>query len=612
MSDTPPTARPARRAGRARRPRPPGPGRPRRRAWWTTRDLVRATAVAHRVVAKPSPRSRHELDRDGDRVRLHDPARYAPLADRPGLADPVGHLVDAYSEAEAELGRLVAAAPRPAPTWTTCPPLPAPRCAAPCSSPPGSPPTAPACSVSATTTSPPSAPDPGGPRRRGDRGGHRRAHARLHRHRRGPARSEGPLLLRRPAGRPAPGGTRQRRPGLHRPALHTRRGGTVRPPRPGRQRGPRTTRMLLAYGASETTPALAARVQRRLTRLHLAIEALWPDFNRYLGAEAIGAASDLYVLRATARTPLGRAEETTARIYSQGAHARESAATLTAETARRVWADTPPEACVGDWPGTLPAEVRRVPLDTWLSTPAPARSAAVNLTGGAEALTERVILASPASDLRRRSGLPRPPGPRRRRTGRHCAASSAPAAPCGSCAASRTRGTPSSRWARRPGPRTKPPTPPPGSPTACGTAPTDRWPPCCVRASSSSRPAPDAPSTRSGPAPTSPRHCRGWPDTPCWTCRCTASPRSTTHCAGSPRHCRRPPGTPAPEHTNRGRPAPPAPRQVSLPRSSANLSPRGFTTPSAGYVTGTPHHPVRHRGHRHRGREKPASAGPVV
>ncbi|MBN3585469.1 bis-aminopropyl spermidine synthase family protein, partial [Algoriphagus aestuarii] len=49
---------------------------------------------------------------------------------------------------------------------------------------------------------------------------------------------------------------------------------------------PKNTRILLAYGASETTPALAARVQQRFTRLHLAIEALWPDFNRYLGAEA--------------------------------------------------------------------------------------------------------------------------------------------------------------------------------------------------------------------------------------------------------------------------------------------------------------------------------------
>ena len=81
--------------------------------WWTTRDLVRATAVAHRVVVDTLAAVDTELERDGDRVRLHDPARYARLADRPRLADPVGHLVDAYSDVEAELGRLVEAAPPP-------------------------------------------------------------------------------------------------------------------------------------------------------------------------------------------------------------------------------------------------------------------------------------------------------------------------------------------------------------------------------------------------------------------------------------------------------------------------------------------------------------------
>ncbi|GAA3976434.1 bis-aminopropyl spermidine synthase family protein [Thermobifida alba] len=368
--------------------------------WWTTRDLVRATAVAHRVVAETLAAVEAELDRDGDRVRLRDPARYASLAARPGLADPVGHLVDAHPEAEAELRRLVAEAPAPRADLDH---------------------------VSATartalrralflttrftthrarllcvgdhdlTSLALTLVDPDAEATVVDIDERMldyidTAAARLGRKVRcyfadlrfglPPAvRGSADLVFTDPPYTPE---------GVE---LFVRRGleGSA---------DPRTTRVLLAYGASETTPALAARVQRRLTRLHLAIEALWPDFNRYLGAEAIGAASDLYVLRATARTPLGRAEETTARIYSQGAHARESAATLTAETARRVWADTPPEACVGDWPGTLPAEVRRVPLDTWLSTPAPARSAAVNLTGGAEALTERVILASPASDLR--------------------------------------------------------------------------------------------------------------------------------------------------------------------------------------------------------------------
>ena len=58
---------------------------------------------------------------------------------------------------------------------------------------------------------------------------------------------------------------------------------------------PRRGRVLVAYGVSETTPRLAAATQARLLRLDLVVEALWPDFNRYLGAESIGAASDLYV-----------------------------------------------------------------------------------------------------------------------------------------------------------------------------------------------------------------------------------------------------------------------------------------------------------------------------
>ncbi|MFC6676092.1 bis-aminopropyl spermidine synthase family protein [Nonomuraea ferruginea] len=42
-------------------------------------------------------------------------------------------------------------------------------------------------------------------------------------------------------------------------------------------------RVLLAYGASERTPALALKVQNALSALNVAFEAIYPDFNRYLG-----------------------------------------------------------------------------------------------------------------------------------------------------------------------------------------------------------------------------------------------------------------------------------------------------------------------------------------
>ncbi|WP_449064157.1 bis-aminopropyl spermidine synthase family protein [Planomonospora algeriensis] len=50
-------------------------------------------------------------------------------------------------------------------------------------------------------------------------------------------------------------------------------------------------RVLLAYGAGEHTPALALKVQQSLSALNLVSEAIYPDFNRYHGAEAIGSAA---------------------------------------------------------------------------------------------------------------------------------------------------------------------------------------------------------------------------------------------------------------------------------------------------------------------------------
>ncbi|MGR6921463.1 bis-aminopropyl spermidine synthase family protein [[Actinomadura] parvosata] len=88
-------------------------------------------------------------------------------------------------------------------------------------------------------------------------------------------------------------------------------------------------RVLLAYGASERTPLLAFKVQQELSELNLAYEAIYPDFNRYFGAEAIGSAADLYLLRPTTKTrPAVQSRlsrPTSTAIYTQGPQAVESA-----------------------------------------------------------------------------------------------------------------------------------------------------------------------------------------------------------------------------------------------------------------------------------------------
>ncbi|MEU3020336.1 bis-aminopropyl spermidine synthase family protein [Nocardiopsis sp. NPDC007018] len=165
---------------------------------------------------------------------------------------------------------------------------------------------------------------------------------------------------------------------------------------------PRRGRVLVAYGASETTPKLAAATQSRMVRSGLLLEAVWPDFNRYLGAESIGAASDLYVLRPLARTPTSPAADAS-RVYSQGVNAKEARGGLDTERAAAVvdrvteLAGSGP-ALVGDWPRETPGEAR-VRLSTWMDSPTGAgATAVVNLTSGWERLAPRAALASTADD----------------------------------------------------------------------------------------------------------------------------------------------------------------------------------------------------------------------
>ncbi|CAL9399096.1 N(4)-bis(aminopropyl)spermidine synthase [Nocardiopsis dassonvillei] len=163
---------------------------------------------------------------------------------------------------------------------------------------------------------------------------------------------------------------------------------------------PRRGRVLVAYGVAETTPRLAAATQARLLRMDLALEAVWPDFHRYDGAESIGAASDLYVLRPLTRTP-APAAESGARVYSQGVNAKEARGVLDEERARAALeraADDSGTAPVpvGAWPPAVLPGSGRVRLATWLEAPVPLSGPpVVDLTGGWERIAARAALACP-------------------------------------------------------------------------------------------------------------------------------------------------------------------------------------------------------------------------
>ncbi|MBE1537182.1 bis-aminopropyl spermidine synthase family protein [Actinomadura algeriensis] len=168
-------------------------------------------------------------------------------------------------------------------------------------------------------------------------------------------------------------------------------------------RDPARGRVLLAYGAGDLTPALALKVQNALSDLHLLSEAVYPDFNRYFGAEAIGSAADLYVLRPTTKTlpaAVARADRFAAAIYTHGPQSIEAAAgqALAADAV----ADLEPDVLVGAWPNDVLPNVPRVRLATWLGKPyaATVRRAAIALPPGLEPALVRVLLATRAERVR--------------------------------------------------------------------------------------------------------------------------------------------------------------------------------------------------------------------
>jgi predicted methyltransferase len=170
--------------------------------------------------------------------------------------------------------------------------------------------------------------------------------------------------------------------------------------------GPVAGRILLAYGASERTPALALAVQRVLGELELVSEAIWPDFNRYEGAQAIGGASDLYQLRPTSKARRSGRRPAAPTIYTHGERSAEGRASgVTAAVAEALLAAAAgpaglPVLKVGPAPGAFPIDRPLGALWTG-GVPGPSRAGAVAVDATADpgGWLLRILLATDAQRL---------------------------------------------------------------------------------------------------------------------------------------------------------------------------------------------------------------------
>ncbi|GAA4598569.1 bis-aminopropyl spermidine synthase family protein [Planotetraspora phitsanulokensis] len=164
-------------------------------------------------------------------------------------------------------------------------------------------------------------------------------------------------------------------------------------------------RILLAYGASERTPMLALKVQNTLSDLNLLNEAIFPDFNRYDGAEAIGSAADLYILRPTTKTwpaVAARVDRLATAIYTQGPQSVEAASPEGAPAGEDAVAEFAPALLAGEWPRDLLPKVPRTRLSTLLAKPyaATPERVAVAVPAGLETALPRLLLATRAGHVR--------------------------------------------------------------------------------------------------------------------------------------------------------------------------------------------------------------------
>ena len=144
-------------------------------------------------------------------------------------------------------------------------------------------------------------------------------------------------------------------------------------------------RIAFCFGTGERHLVKALEVQSLLGDLRLALEALLPGFNRYDGAEAIGARSDLYICRPTtgarvgeSAAPARRKVRSAARIYTRGPAAEEAASKPLADAVKAA-ALTPvadgTAVLIGDgWPETavsLPEFFGRVAAWATAARPGP-------------------------------------------------------------------------------------------------------------------------------------------------------------------------------------------------------------------------------------------------
>jgi len=148
-------------------------------------------------------------------------------------------------------------------------------------------------------------------------------------------------------------------------------------------------RLLLAYGYSARHPALGWQVQQAVSGLGLAYEAILPGFNRYLGAQAVGSASDLYVCRPTARGAALATGPVGAGIYTHGPQSAEAVpAHADPETLRAL------DALAGPEPVRVAPDGTRIRLAAVLGAGRPpVGSVAVDLSADPGAWLLRTLLA---------------------------------------------------------------------------------------------------------------------------------------------------------------------------------------------------------------------------
>lgn len=170
-------------------------------------------------------------------------------------------------------------------------------------------------------------------------------------------------------------------------------------------------RILVAYGYGDH-PRLGHKVQRRIVDLSIVFEAIYPRFNRYDGAPAIGSTSDLNVLRPTthAKERITEVEERK-RIYTHGPQAVEASPRLSEDIASHLLETVPdiPDRVVllagEDWPSSIGHT--RLHLSTILTTENPpdlpgrdeTRVILVDLVDDPASLLLRTALAVQAAKL---------------------------------------------------------------------------------------------------------------------------------------------------------------------------------------------------------------------